>query len=104
MKWVDQLTNEHLCDEAVVFDEKLYTMTPQRKVRVYPELKYGRVFSIVKGRRHVLLRKQGPIEDQDVVEISFLFDDAFQAKFDKVNKRFSPQKSKSQSLLRPKYH
>lgn len=32
VKWVDEVTKEHLCDEAVVFDEKLYTMTPQRKV------------------------------------------------------------------------
>jgi hypothetical protein len=51
LKWVDELTKEPLCDEAVVFDEKVYRVSPDRRIPVYPKRR-PYLLSIVKGKKH----------------------------------------------------
>lgn len=37
LKWVDEMTKEPLCDEAVIFDDRVHLITSKREVPIYPK-------------------------------------------------------------------
>lgn len=80
LKWVDEITKEHLCDVAVIFDDKVHLTSPERRVRVYPTRRKGlATISILKDKQKQVQYKKGtqPKEIDESVEVSFLFDEVF---------------------------
>ena len=86
LKWIDEATKEPLCDEAVIFDNKVCILTSARKVKCYPEIKDGLIMSVLRtnSKRNFFFHGENlkKVVD-DSVDVAFLFDEGFQARADK---------------------
>lgn len=85
LKWIDEVCKEPLCEKAVIFDNKVCILTSARKVKCYPDVKYGLIMSALKtNSRKTFFFKYGleKVVD-DSVDFAFIFDQEFQARTDR---------------------